>query len=53
MITSLLFITCGPGGGRTHVQTRNFLVFYMLILQLIFDARQATVSQTQHLACVF
>lgn len=26
------FSLSGPGGGRTHVQTRNFLVFYMLIL---------------------
>ena len=35
----------GPGGGRTHVQTRNYYVFFMLSLQLVFDMKQATDSQ--------
>lgn len=37
MQSGLIF--CGPGGSRTHVQTRNFEVFYMLILQIDFRLR--------------
>jgi len=47
------FAFSGPGGGRTHVQTRNFQGFYMLSVLLIFDLLPAANRQLKGLAREF